>query len=167
METHGDGVHDVAFLVENCRQTYEYAVSRGAKSVHEPEELKDENGSVVRATVQTFGSTVHTFIERVDYKGPFLPGFKESPLHEPFNEIIEMPEFMHIDHVVGNQPDQEMEPTVEWYEKMLDFQRYFTIDDTMLHTEYSSLRSTVMTDADEVIKIPIAEPAPGKRKSQV
>ena len=101
----------------------------------------------------------------MDYDGPFLPGFSESPHTEPFNNLIPMPEFERIDHVVGNQPDMEMEPTAQWYEKMLDFHRFFCIDDTTLHTEYSALRTIVMTDFDEKVKIPINEPAPGKRKS--
>lgn len=91
-----------------------------------------------------------------------MPGFKESPHKEPFNELIERPKFEKIDHVVGNQPDLEMEPTAQWYEKMLDFHRYWSVDDSMIHTEYSSLRSVVMADFDEVIKMPINEPAPGK-----
>ena len=129
--------------------------------------MKDENGSVIVATVATYGDTVHTFVQRVDYTGPFLPGFKASPHKEPFNAMVESPEFEAIDHVVGNQPDLEMEPTAQWYEKMLDFHRYWSVDDSMIHTEYSSLRSIVMADFDENIKMPINEPAPGKRKSQI
>jgi 4-hydroxyphenylpyruvate dioxygenase len=167
LELHGDGVHDVAFTVEDCKATYELAVSRGAKSVKEPEESSDENGKVITATILTYGDTVHTLVERVDYTGVFLPGFTESPLHEPFNKLIEPPVFEKIDHVVGNQPDMDMEPTAQWYEKMLDFHRYWSVDDSMIHTEYSSLRSIVMCDFDENIKMPINEPAPGKRKSQI
>lgn len=88
--------------------------------------------------------------------------FKESTVKEPFNELIESPSFERIDHVVGNQPDLEMEPTAQWYEKMLDFHRYWSVDDSMIHTEYSALRSIVMCDFDEKIKMPINEPAPGK-----
>ncbi len=146
---------------------YELAVSRGAKSVKEPEEFKDENGTVIVATIGTYGDTVHSLVQRVDYDGPFLPGFKEATLKEPFNEMVERPNFIRIDHVVGNQPDMEMEPTAQYYEKMLDFHRYWSVDDSMIHTEYSSLRSIVMTDFDQVIKMPINEPAPGKRKSQI
>ena len=166
-EKHGDGVYDVAFEVDDARRIYENAVAKGAKSVKEPEELKDENGSVIVATVRTYGDTVHTFVQRVDYTGPFLPGFKKSPFYEPFNDMCDSPVFEKIDHVVGNQPDLEMEPSVEWYEKMLDFHRYWSVDDSMIHTEYSSLRSVVIADFDENIKMPINEPAPGKRKSQI
>ena len=158
-------MHDVAFEVEDCRKTYEHAVHRKVKSIKEPTEIKDKHGSIIIATIQTYGDTVHSLIQRVDYDGPFLPGFSESPHTEPFNNLIPMPEFERIDHVVGNQPDMEMEPTAQWYEKMLDFHRFFCIDDTTLHTEYSALRTIVMTDFDEKVKIPINEPAPGKRKS--
>lgn len=167
LETHGDGVKDVAFTVEDARGMYEKAVSRGAKSVREPEELKDENGSVIVASIQTYGDTIHTLVQRVDYTGPFLPGFKKSEYKEPMNEFMDMPSFERVDHVVGNQPDLEMEPTAQWYEKMLDFHRYWSVDDSMIHTEYSALRSIVMCDFDEIIKMPINEPAPGKRKSQI
>lgn len=166
-EAHGDGVKDVAFLVDDSKKIYENAVSRGAKGVREPEELKDEHGSVIISTVQTYGDTLHSFVERVDYDGPFLPGFKESEYSDPINDLIEPPNFIRIDHVVGNQPDLEMEPTAEWYEKMLDFHRFWSVDDTMMHTEYSALRSIVVADFDEIIKMPINEPAPGKRKSQI
>jgi 4-hydroxyphenylpyruvate dioxygenase len=167
LEVHGDGVKDVAFRVDDAKGIYEKAVSRGAKSVKEPEELKDEHGSVIVASVQTYGDTIHTFVQRVDYNGPFLPGFKKSEVQEPINDLIDMPSFERIDHVVGNQPDLEMEPTAQWYEKMLDFHRYWSVDDSMIHTEYSALRSIVMCDFDEIVKMPINEPAPGKRKSQI
>lgn len=167
LEAHGDGVKDVAFTVTDVRSIYEKAVSRGAKSVREPEEIKDENGSVIVATIQTYGDTHHTLVQRVDYTGPFLPGFKASDYKDPINDLIEPPKFEKIDHIVGNQPDLEMEPTAQWYEKMLDFHRFWSVDDSMIYTEYSSLRSIVMADFDENIKMPINEPAPGKRKSQI
>jgi 4-hydroxyphenylpyruvate dioxygenase len=164
---HGDGVKDVAFTVDDATAMYEKAVGRGAKSIKEPKEYKDEHGSVIMATIQTYGDTHHTFVERVDYTGPFLPGYTASTVREPMNELMDRPVFERIDHVVGNQPDLEMEPTAQWYEKMLDFHRYWSVDDSMIHTEYSSLRSIVMCDFDEIIKMPINEPAPGKRKSQI
>ena len=167
LDNHGDGCHDVAFEVEDVRKTYAHAIEKGAKSIQEPTETKDDNGSVIIAIIETYGDTVHSLVQRVDYDGPFLPGYKPSPYSEPFNNLIPMPEFERIDHVVGNQPDLDMEPTAQWYEKMLDFHRFWSVDDSMLHTEFSSLRSIVMTDFDEVIKMPINEPAPGKRKSQI
>lgn len=96
-----------------------------------------------------------------------MPGYKPHYNKEKLNDLIPPPVFDALDHCVGNQPDLEMEPVAQWYEKMLDFHRYWSVDDSMIHTEYSSLRSIVMADFDENIKMPINEPAPGKRKSQI
>ena len=96
--------------MDDAAGIYEKAVSRGAKSVRAPETLKDDNGSVIVASVQTYGDTVHTFVQRVDFTGPFLPGFRAHHLSEKINKILPIPELDHIDHVVGNQPDLEMEP---------------------------------------------------------
>lgn len=166
-EKHGDGVKDVAFTVDDSAGIYAKAVERGAKAICEPKELKDEFGSVIVSSVQTYGDTTHTFVQRVNYTGTFLPGFKPHPLSEPFNKLIPRPELLFIDHCVGNQPDGEMEAAASWYEKMLDFHRFWSIDDKMLHTEYSALRSVVVSDFDENVKMPINEPAAGKRKSQI
>jgi len=160
-------VKDVAFEVEDCKKTYDVAVSRGAKSILEPTTLKDENGSVTIATLQTYGDTTHTLVQRGDYKGLFLPGFVDHPLRDPINKVLKDTGILYVDHVVGNQPDHEMEPTVEWYEKMLDFHRFWSVDDKIIHTEYSALNSIVVTDFDENIKMPINEPAKGKKKSQI
>jgi 4-hydroxyphenylpyruvate dioxygenase len=164
---HGDGVKDVAFEVEDCKKTYSVAVSRGAKSVSEPTELKDENGSVIIATIQTYGDTTHTLIQRNGYKGVLLPGFIDHPLRDPINKVMGDTGILYIDHIVGNQAEHDMEPTVEWYEKMLDFHRFWSVDDKVMHTEYSALNSVVVADFDEVIKMPVNEPAKGKRKSQI
>ena len=167
LEKHGDGVKDVAFLVDDAAGIHDKAVERGAVSVKAPETLKDDNGSVIVASVRTYGDTIHTFVQRVDYTGPFLPGFRAHHLKEKFNAVMSPVNLDFIDHCVGNQPDLEMEAATSWYEKMLDFHRFWSVDDTMIHTEYSSLRSIVVTDFDEVIKMPINEPAAGKRKSQI
>ena len=167
LERHGDGIKDVAFLVDNAAGIHDKAVARGAKSFKAPETLKDENGTVIVASVQTYGDTVHTFVQRVDYTGPFLPGFRAHHLEEKFNKVMGPIELNFIDHVVGNQPDMEMEPAASWYEKMLDFHRFWSVDDSIIHTEYSSLRSVVVADFDENVKMPINEPANGKRKSQI
>jgi 4-hydroxyphenylpyruvate dioxygenase len=129
--------------------------------------LADENGVVIVASLQTYGDTIHTLVQRVDYKGPFLPGYRAHHLKDPINKAIPVPQLVKIDHVVGNQPDNEMTPTAEWYEKYLDFHRFWSVDDTILHTDYSSLKSIVVTDFDERIKMPINEPAKGKKKSQI
>jgi 4-hydroxyphenylpyruvate dioxygenase len=164
---HGDGVKDVAFLVDDVKLIYDKAISRGAKSVLEPTKLEDEHGSVIMASIQTYGDTVHSLVQRNDYKGPFLPGYRAHHLKEPFNALVKPPPFICVDHVVGNQPDGEMTPTADWYEKMLDFHRFWSVDDSIIHTDYSSLRSIVVTDFAERIKMPINEPAKGKKKSQI
>ena len=164
---HGDGVKDVAFTVDDAKGIFSKAVERGAIPVREPETLKDEHGSVIVASVKTYGDTTHTFVERVDYTGPFLPGFKKHHITDPISKVLPGPNLVAIDHCVGNQPDGEMEAAAGWYEKMLDFHRFWSVDDTMMHTEYSALRSVVVADFDENVKMPINEPAPGKRKSQI
>lgn len=163
----GDGVSDVAFNVEDCNHTYSKAVERGAVSVSKPELQSDEHGSAWTATVRTYGDTLHTFLQKVDYTGVFLPGFKPVTTVDPLDTITEPVGILVVDHVVGNQPDLEMVPAAEWYEKHLDFHRFWSVDDSMIHTDYSSLRSIVVTDFDETIKMPINEPANGLRKSQI
>lgn len=164
---HGDGVRDVAFTVDDATGIYNKAVSRGATSVSEPKEHRDEDGAVILASVKTYGDTIHTFVQRVDYKGAFLPGFTKHHMKEVINSILPIPQLGWIDHCVGNQGDGEMEAAASWYEKMLDFHRFWSVDDSMIHTQYSSLRSIVVSDFDEKIKMPINEPANGMRKSQI
>jgi 4-hydroxyphenylpyruvate dioxygenase len=164
---HGDGVKDVAFTVDDATGIYNKCIERGAHSVREPETLKDENGSVIVASVKTYGDTIHTFVQRVDYKGPFLPSYKAHHLKEVLNTCMPIPDLKYMDHCVGNQPDGEMEPAASWYEKMLDFHRFWSVDDKQIHTEFSSLRSIVVADFDENVKMPINEPANGLRKSQI
>jgi len=164
---HGDAVKDVAFKVDDCRAIYNAAIERGAKSVMEPTETSDKDGSVVMATIETYGDVLHTFVERKNYNGCFLPGYRAVTEEDPLFKLAGDPKLSFIDHVVGNQPDLEMIPIVEWYEKVLGFHRFWSVDDKMIHTEYSSLRSIVVTDAEEKVKMPINEPAKGKRKSQI
>jgi len=135
--------------------------------VQEPEEEKDEFGSVVTATVKTYGDTVHTFVQRNGYTGAFLPGYKAVNKVDPLSTLLSCPGLQFIDHIVGNQPDLQMVEACNWYEKTLDFHRFWSVDDSQIHSEFSALRSIVMTDYDEVIKMPINEPAAGKRKSQI
>eukprot|EP00002_Diphylleia_rotans_P005038 TRINITY_DN1402_c0_g1_i1.p2 TRINITY_DN1402_c0_g1~~TRINITY_DN1402_c0_g1_i1.p2 ORF type:complete len:381 (-),score=102.40 TRINITY_DN1402_c0_g1_i1:332-1474(-) len=166
LEKHGDGVRDVAFRVDDVRGIYEKAISRGAKSISAPQDLTDENGTVTIATIATYGDTHHTLVNRDNYTGIFLPGFKAATA-DPLLTNLPYVGLKFVDHVVGNQPDNEMLPVAEWYEKTLDFHRFWSVDDSQLHTEYSALRSIVVTDYDEKVKMPINEPAPGKRKSQI
>jgi 4-hydroxyphenylpyruvate dioxygenase len=171
---HGDGIKDVAFEVEDARAAFAYAVERGAQPVQVPIDLTDEHGSVTVATVSAgYGDLDHSFIERRNWRGArFLPGFgppqpdmaAESAL---IQETLPSCLLSHIDHCVSNQPDQGMEPVVDWYTDKLGFHRFWSVDDRQIHTEYSSLRSIVVTDANERIKMPVNEPAPGLRKSQI
>eukprot|EP01120_Amphizonella_sp_Union-15-10_P006874 TRINITY_DN2269_c0_g1_i2.p1 TRINITY_DN2269_c0_g1~~TRINITY_DN2269_c0_g1_i2.p1 ORF type:complete len:389 (-),score=75.72 TRINITY_DN2269_c0_g1_i2:27-1193(-) len=165
---HGDAIRDVAFRVEDARSIYDKAIKAGAESVAEPYELSDEDGTVVLATIKAYGDCLHTFVERKNYKGIFLPGF--DPIDgskDPFTKITPPVKLSFIDHVVGNHANNQMDPMVSWYERILSFHRFWSIDDTILHTDYSALNSTVVTDFDETIKMPINEPAPGKKKSQI
>ena len=167
----GDGVKDVSFTVKDCRAVYEKAVSRGAKSIKEPEEITDEDGTIIMATLATYGDVHHTIIERKNYKGLFLPGFKDSltalRYKDPLDDILPHVPLQFIDHVVGNQPEDGMEPIAEFYEKAFDFHRFWSVDDKQVFTEYSALRSVVMADPEEQIKVPINEPALGRKKSQI
>jgi len=164
---HGDGVKDIAFQVEDCVKLYHKSIERGGSSVREPWEEKDENGTVIFAQVKTYGDTIHTFVERKDYKGLFLPGFELVTKKDPLLEKLPTIGLQFVDHVVGNQPDLEMTPVAESYEKNLMFHRFWSVDDSQIHTEYSALRSIVVTNYEETIKMPINEPAPGKKKSQI
>lgn len=163
----GDGVKDVAFHVDDSAGIFKKAVERGATPVMEPTVMKDDDGEVLVSSVRTYGDTTHTFVQRDKYTGVFLPGFRAHHLKEPLNELIPKVELKFIDHCVGNQPDGEMEAAASWYEKMLDFHRFWSVDDKMVHTEYSALRSIVVADFDENVKMPINEPAEGKKKSQI
>jgi 4-hydroxyphenylpyruvate dioxygenase len=164
---HSDGVKDIAFEVEDTRALYEKAISRGAKSVRAPVELSDEFGTVILASLQTYGDTVHTLVQKVNYTGTFLPGYAAVNKEDPLNKFFEPMNLEFIDHVVGNQPDGDMTPTAEWYERHLDFHRYWSVDENKIYTQYSALRSIVVSDWDENVKMPINEPAPGLKKSQI
>jgi len=164
---HGDGVKDVSFSVEDLDGIMMKCKEKGVKIVRDIWEEQDEGGKVRFATVQTYGDTTHTFVERKGYEGLFLPGYK-APLHGDAL-LAQLPEagVYFIDHVVGNQPDLQMEDAAKWYERNLLFHRFWSVDDTQMHTEYSALRSVVMANYEETIKMPINEPAPGKKKSQI
>jgi len=164
---HGDGVKDVSFTVEDLDGIMIKCKERGVRIIKEVWEESDEGGKVRFATVQTYGDTTHTFIERKGFSGLFLPGYK-PPMHEDvLLPGLPDPGIYFIDHVVGNQPDLMMEDAAGWYERNLLFHRFWSVDDTQMHTDYSALRSIVMANYEETIKMPINEPAPGKRKSQI
>ncbi|PRP76137.1 4-hydroxyphenylpyruvate dioxygenase-like, partial [Planoprotostelium fungivorum] len=164
---HGDGAKDIAFKVTDCRGIYAKAMERGATSIREPTELKDEHGTVLIASIHAFGDTTHSFVERVDYKGPFLPGFRAITEEDPLMKLTPAIGLDFIDHIVSNHPDHQMESVVQWYERVLGWHRFWSVDDKQIHTEYSSLRSIVVADDSEKVKCPVNEPAKGKKKSQI
>ncbi|KAI5646613.1 glyoxalase/Bleomycin resistance protein/Dioxygenase superfamily domain-containing protein [Phthorimaea operculella] len=166
VSTHGDFVKDIAFNVENLDYILEYAKKQGAVVVKDLWEEKDEFGVVRMATVKTYGDNTHTLIDRSKYSGPFLPGYKILDA-DPIHKFLPKVEIDFIDHVVGNQPDEGMEPAASWYERCLQFHRFWSVDDKQVCTEYSALRSIVMANWEETVKMPINEPAPGKKKSQI
>ncbi|KAK1787886.1 hypothetical protein P4O66_016362 [Electrophorus voltai] len=165
---HGDSVKDIAFQVEDCDFLVKKAKERGAVIVKEPFVEQDSYGKVKYAVVQTYGNTTHTFIEYMGpYKGLFLPGYKEPLFKDPLLPKLPPGCLNFIDHIVGNQANDQMVPISDWYQKCLMFHRFWSIDDKQIHTQYSSLRSIVVTNYEETIKMPINEPAPGKKKSQI
>ena len=160
---HGDAVRVVALWVDDARRSWQETVSRGAKSVAEPKVLSDEHGEVVVSSIQTYGDTIHTFVQRGDYHGPFLPGFRAIE-HDPVARPVGL---RYIDHMVGNVGWHEMDQWVEFYGKVMGFSLYQHFDDKDISTEYSALMSKVMANGNGYVKFPINEPAEGKRKSQI
>jgi len=160
---HGDAVKDLAFTVDDARAAFAHTTDRGAAPVQEPTVLEDAHGKVVTATIATYGDTTHTFVERKGYDGLFLPGYE--PYRAPKAARPVGLEF--VDHVVGNQGDNEMETIARWYEDVFGFHRIWTVDDKDVSTEFTSLRSVVVANDNESVKMPINEPAPGKKKSQI
>ncbi|XP_027886780.1 4-hydroxyphenylpyruvate dioxygenase [Xiphophorus couchianus] len=168
LNKHGDGVKDIAFQVEDCDFLLKTARERGAVVVREPWVEQDGNGKVKYAVIQTYGDTTHTLIEYLEpYKGLFLPGYKQPLFRDPLLAKLPPTGLNFIDHIVGNQPDDQMVPISDWYQKCLMFHRFWSIDDKQIHTQYSALRSIVVTNYEETIKMPINEPAMGKKKSQI
>jgi 4-hydroxyphenylpyruvate dioxygenase len=158
---HGDGAKVVALEVPDAEEAYRVAVRRGARGVEEPRELSDENGTVRVASIATYGDTLHTFVERDDYSGAFMPGF------EPRDDGADEGLFTGIDHVVGNVELGRLEEWVSYYERVFGFTEMIHFTDRDISTEYSALMSKVMADGEGRIKFPINEPAEGTRKSQI
>ena len=161
---HGDGVHDIALLVEDAERAWRETTKRGAHSVMEPQTLRDEFGEVRVAAIATYGETIHTFVERGSYRGAFLPGFVRT---EDEDRVARPVGLLSIDHIVGNVRQGEMNQWVEFYERVMGFRLFQTFDDKDISTEYSALMSKVLAHGNERIKFPINEPAPGRRKSQI
>lgn len=167
LERHGDAVKDVAFEVDDVRGIFAEAVRKGARAIKEPCELSDSEGTVVCATVATYGDTTHTLVERHQYSGIFLPGYRATNVPEPLDLYLPRVNLDYIDHCVGNQGWDQMSAACDYYERTLGFHRFWSVDDKDISTEFSALRSIVMASPNELIKMPINEPAPGKRKSQI
>ncbi len=169
LSKHGDAVKDVAFEVDDARAVYRRAIDNGAISVQEPTTLKDDLGEVTTASISTYGDTTHTLVETTNYKGTFLPGYRAIETEDPIQKYLPPVTFEAIDHCVGNQDWGGMQKICEYYEKALSFHRFWTVDDTLLSQSYSSMASIVMASPapPSVIKMPINEPAPGLRRSQI
>jgi 4-hydroxyphenylpyruvate dioxygenase len=161
---HGDGVHKIALSVPDAAAAYEHAVAHGARGVHTPHWIEDEHGRVQLSSVETYGDTLHLFVQRDDYRGAFLPGYERrgEAGKDPDDMLL-----MAIDHIVGNVELGHMDEWVKYYERVFGMTEMIHFSDEAISTEYSALMSKVVTDGTGRIKFPINEPAEGKRKSQI
>lgn len=160
---HGDGVKYLALKVDDARDAWQQTTSRGGKSYMEPQVLTDDHGELVMSGIHTYGDTVHLFIERGNYNGVFMPGFRKwESAYNPSETGL-----LYVDHCVGNVGWNQMNPWVKFYEEVMGFRNILTFDDNDISTEYSALMSKVMSNGNGYVKFPINEPAEGKKKSQV
>jgi len=161
---HGDGVKALALRVSDAANAWKETIKRGAHSAMEPMTVNDESGDLVMSGIHTYGDTVHLFIERKNYNGMFMPGYKEwgNPYFQPADTGLQ-----YVDHCVGNVGWHQMNPWVSFYENVMGFRNILTFDDEDISTEYSALMSKVMSNGNGFVKFPINEPAEGKKKSQV
>jgi 4-hydroxyphenylpyruvate dioxygenase len=164
VQLHGDGVRDIALWVDDAESAWRETTSRGAPSVREPETVRDGFGEVRLAAIAAYGDTIHTFVERRNYRGAFLPGF--TPV-EVEDDLAQPAGLQHIDHMVANVGLGEMNRWVDFYAGVMGFKMFRHFDDKDISTEYSALMSKVMSNGNERVKFPINEPAAGKRKSQI
>src|SRR5690606_1557307 len=163
IDAHGDGVKVIALWVDDARYSYLETIKRGAESYMEPRIKKDNEGEVVLSGIPIYGETVHIFVERKNYKGVFLPGFKPwNPLYRPSGTGLR-----YIDHMVGNVGWNEMDKWCRFYANVMGFAQLVSFDDKDISTEYTALMSKVMSNGNGRIKFPINEPAAGKKKSQI
>lgn len=164
VKLHGDGVHDIALWVDDAESAYRETTKRGGRAVMEPTVLKDEHGEIKKSAIATYGETIHTFVERKNYRGPFMPGYRAVEGEDLVSRPVGL---QHIDHMVGNVGWGQMNVWVKFYEEVMGFRMFKHFDDKDISTDYSALMSKVMTNGNERIKFPINEPAEGKRKSQI
>jgi 4-hydroxyphenylpyruvate dioxygenase len=163
VKQHGDGVKTVALWVDDARQAFAETVKRGAKPYLEPCVFTDTDGEVVLSGIHTYGETVHVFVERKNYKGPFLPGYvKWEPDYQPQDVGLK-----YVDHMVGNVDWGQMNTWTQFYADVMGFRQLISFDDNDISTEYTALMSKVMSNGNGYIKFPINEPAKGKKKSQI
>ena len=163
LNEHGDGVKIVALWVPDATKAFEETTKRGAKPFQQPQVSEDENGKVVTSGIYTYGETVHLFVERNDYNGPFLPGYvARSPKYQPESVGLK-----YIDHMVGNVDWGQMNTWVKFYAEVMGFSQIISFDDNDISTEYTALMSKVMSNGNGRIKFPINEPAEGKKRSQI
>jgi 4-hydroxyphenylpyruvate dioxygenase len=160
---HGDGVKFLSLWVDDATAAFNETTKRGARPFMKPTSYKDEFGEVIMSGIYTYGETIHRFVERKNYSGPFLPGFK-VPVHKINTTSVGL---LHVDHCVGNVELGAMNSWVEFYEKVMGFQLLLTFDDKDISTEYSALMSKVVSNGNGYVKFPINEPADGKKKSQI
>lgn len=160
---HGDGVKVMALWVDDAEKSFNETVKRGAKPAAEPKTLTDEFGEVKVASIHTYGETIHTFVERKNYKGVFMPGFVAKKSNFPVTPVG----LKYVDHCVGNVGWGQMNEWVKFYEDVMGFKLLITFDDEDISTEYSALMSKVVSNGNGYIKFPINEPAEGKKKSQI
>jgi len=161
---HGDGVKVLALKVDDSEKAWEETTKRGARSCMKPQKISDEFGEVGMSGIHTYGDTVHFFIDRKNYKGPFLPGYRkwQSSYYKTKDCGL-----LYVDHCVGNVGWNQMNVWVKFYEDVMGFKNILTFDDNDISTEYSALMSKVMSNGNGYVKFPINEPAEGKKKSQV
>lgn len=170
MSEHGDGVKEIIFNIDDVEKAFKVATNRGAKYSQPPTKIEDQNGKgyIMRCSFEVQKDTDIVLLDTSNYKGTYLPNFQENLKEDPINLLIEKPKLNFIDHVVSNHALGDMEPTANWYLKMLDFHIFWSVDDKTIHTEYSSLKSIVVADFDETIKMPQNEPGIGRKaKSQI
>jgi 4-hydroxyphenylpyruvate dioxygenase len=160
IKKHGEGVKDIALRVDDVEKAYSEAMARGGIAVMEPQTLTDEHGTYKKAVIGTYGDTVHTIVERSRYQGLFMPGYQPVDISIPYQDAG----LIGVDHVVGNV--ERMDEWVSYYEKVMGFKEMLHYDDKDISTEYSALMSKVIFNGGR-IKMPINEPATGKRKSQI
>jgi 4-hydroxyphenylpyruvate dioxygenase len=164
VKLHGDGVHEIALWVDDAASAYRETTKRGARGVLEPTILKDEHGEVRISAIGAYGHTLHSFVERKNYRGVFLPGFRAVEGDDPVSRPVGL---KYIDHMVANVGWGQMNAWVGFYRDVMGFQLYQHFDEKDISTEYSALMSKVMSNGNGRVKFPINEPATGKRKSQI